>query len=135
MLPTDIITTSGIFAPEYPSSFTLGGLRYRSLEQFLLAEKAPSEETLEEILVEKSDWSRFRDIEWTGDEYHIYVVGNLAKFSQNQELGESLVNTGSAILVDNSAGNLLGRALMEVRGLIREVDEIRTFGNEPAERE
>jgi predicted NAD-dependent protein-ADP-ribosyltransferase YbiA (DUF1768 family) len=135
MLPTDTVTTSGIFAPEYPSSFTLGGLRYRSFEQFLLAEKAPSEETLEEILVEKSDWSRFRNFEWTGDEYHLYVVGNLAKFSQNQELGEGLVNTGSAILVDNSAGNLLGRALMEVRGLVREVDEIESFGNEPAERE
>ncbi len=132
MLPTDIITTTGIFAPEYPATFFLNNLRYRSFEQFLLSEKAPSEEVFEGIMVEKSDWSRFRGFVEPGDDYQIYVVGNLAKFSQNKELGESLVNTGSAILVDESVGNLLGRALMEVRGLIREVDEIESFGNEPA---
>ena len=84
----------------------------------------------------------FEENRWFQHRFEIVVKGNLAKFSQNSELMEFLLNTGNRVLVEASPAdkvwgiglashdplaknpnfwkglNLLGFALMEVRDLL-----------------
>ncbi len=86
----------------------------------------------------------FDDARWEAARWDIVVRGNLAKFGQNAELGAFLANTGDRVLVEASPVdriwgiglaeddaraqdperwrglNLLGFALMEVRGRLRD---------------
>ena len=88
----------------------------------------------------------YNDEVWIEKRFHIVVEGNLAKFSQNEDLRNFLLNTDDKILVEASpkdtiwgigfdefapeamnpslwnGENLLGFALMEVR------DKLRDFG-------
>ena len=108
-------------------------------------------ETLEEILAtenqkEIKDLGRkiknFNEELWNREKYEIVKRGNLAKFSQDENLKEFLLSTGDKIIVEASpydsiwgigmgtkdkniedptawkGENLLGFALMEVRDLL-----------------
>ena len=119
-----------------------------------MAEKArlfKDYETLEEILSaenqkEIKDLGRkiknFNEELWNREKYEIVKSGNLAKFSQDENLKEFLLSTGDKIIVEASpydsiwgigmgakdeniedatawkGENLLGFALMEVRDLL-----------------
>ena len=82
----------------------------------------------------------FNLIEWDAKKYEIMKSGLIEKFSQNTELQKLLLNTNNAILAEASpydtiwgigisekdvkckkwrGENLLGKALMEVRNIIR----------------
>ncbi len=85
----------------------------------------------------------FDEVVWNERRFEIVVTGNLAKFSQHTAMGEFLLQTGNKILVEASPRdriwgigmgrnnenaenpsawrglNLLGFALMEVRGQLR----------------
>lgn len=131
------------FQPEYPAPFIVNHLRYRSFEHFLLAERACVDESLwEEILMAKSDFGRFKDREianfnqeeWEKEEYEVYLAGTHAKFTQNEELGDALVESGSEEFSDGTDKNMLGQALMKVRGMLRQVDPIESFGMYPPEK-
>lgn len=89
----------------------------------------------------------YNDEQWTKVRYNFVVQGNYAKFSQNQDLKKILLDTGNKILVEASpydkiwgigmdeknpdrfdiskwkGQNLLGKALMEVRGRLRNDQE------------
>ncbi len=120
----------------------------------MMAEKArlfKDYETLEEILSAKDqkeikDLGRkiknFNEEIWNREKYEIVKSGNLAKFSQDENLKEFLLSTGDKIIVEASpydsiwgigmgakdenieyptawkGENLLGFALMEVRDLL-----------------
>ena len=135
--------TKACFSQWYLSDFTVNGVLYNCAEK--------DYETLEEILSaenqkEIKDLGRkiknFNEELWNREKYEIVKRGNLAKFSQNENLKEFLLNTGDKIIVEASpydsiwgigmgakdeniedptawkGENLLGFALMEVRDLL-----------------
>lgn len=85
----------------------------------------------------------YDDVIWAGKRFDVVVKGNIAKFSQNEKLLTYLLSTGDKILVEASpkdtiwgigldqfspdaihpnkwmGENLLGFALMEVRGILK----------------
>ena len=149
-------------------SFEVDGMRYSSAEQFMMAEKARTfgdVETLEKILAAKlprkikalgREVKGFDGKKWDSVKFDVVVRGNMAKFSQNQELLAFLLGTGDAMLVEASpkdciwgvgleesdrdildpekwkGENLLGKALMEVRSKLadtKEANEIKALSN------
>ena len=148
--------TKACFSQWYLSDFKVHGVLYNCAEKYMMAEKArlfKDYETLEEILSvenqkEIKDLGRkiknFNEELWNREKYEIVKSGNLAKFSQNENLNEFLLSTKGKILVEaspydcvwgigrgvNEEGiedpktwrgeNLLGFALMEVRDTLGE---------------
>jgi ribA/ribD-fused uncharacterized protein len=139
----------------FPASFEIDGVVYRTAEHWMMAGKARlfgDTASLAAILAcEKPDEAKqlgrrvapYDDAAWAAARYALVVEGNVAKFSQNEELGAFLHNTGERVLVEASpldgvwgiglgkdnplaqdprtwrGENLLGFALMEARSRIR----------------
>ena len=139
------------FSQWYESEFILDNKRYQTAEHFMMAEKARvfgDMESEEKILKAGNPGKAkklgrsvlgFDERVWCEKRFEIVVNANMAKFSQNHELGEFLLNTGNRVLVEASPVdkiwgvglaedsdainnpnkwkglNLLGFALMEVR--------------------
>ena len=139
------------FSQWYPAAFVLDGQRYASAEHYMMAEKARlfgDQAALARILhastpgAAKSLGRKVRDFDeqrWNDQRFDVVVAGNLAKFSQDDDLRAFLLATGRRILVEASpvdriwgiglsrddaraerpeawrGQNLLGFALMEVR--------------------
>lgn len=135
----------------FPAKFTVDDVEYPTTEHFMMAEKARlfgDEEIRSQILEAGSPGAAkslgrkvtgFDETTWCEHRFGIVVAGNLAKFSQNAEMGELLHRTGSKVIVEASPRdriwgigigkdnehaenpllwkglNLLGFALMEVR--------------------
>jgi len=146
----------GCFSQWWESEFTVDAIRYKTAEHFMMAEKArlfEDEAALQEILQTDHPFdvkkvgrrvSNFRPDDWDDHKFNIVVKGNYAKFSQNEELKQFLLNTKNRVLVEASphdkiwgigmdefnpnvinpyswrGQNLLGYALMEVRDMLRE---------------
>lgn len=149
-----------LFWNEWPSNwtrspFTLNKIRYSCVEQFMMAQKAITfgdTKTLSKIM--KADHPRdqkalgrevknYNDSKWSKVRYQIVVDGSLAKYRQNSDLKEKLLETNDLILVEASPAdkiwgigmdedhpnatrpsswkglNLLGKALMETRFIIK----------------
>jgi ribA/ribD-fused uncharacterized protein len=139
----------------YAAGFEVDGIHYRTAEHFMMAEKARlfgDELALAKVMrsrfpVEVKRFGReiaaFDEASWAEHRFEIVVRGNLAKFTQNPELGDYLRATGDHVIVEASPAdaiwgiglavehpwiaspklwpglNLLGFALMEVREQIR----------------
>jgi ribA/ribD-fused uncharacterized protein len=142
------------FSQWHPSSCEINQILYPTAEHYMMAEKARvfgDEEVLEKILKANTPGEAkalgrqvrgFSDDVWNQVRIEIVERGNLAKFSQNAELGQYLRTTGEQILVEASPVdriwgvglaatdplihdplqwkglNLLGFALMKVRSLL-----------------
>ena len=143
--------TAACLSQWYDCAFTVNGITFHTSEQFMMASKA---RLFNDVIVYQKimsadnprDYKKLgREIQgfdqatWDARKYDIVVEGNKAKFSQNLELGEYLLSTGNAILVEASpydriwgigldreqaekgtpaewkGENLLGCALMETR--------------------
>jgi len=140
----------------HPSPFELGGIRYSCCEQYMMAEKARlfgDQETLSKILAaltpkeQKAHGRRvkpFDEARWNSVCREIVYQGNLAKFTQNEDLKALLLATldktiAEASPTDNIWGiglgaedrratdpsqwrgkNWLGEALMRVRRDLRQ---------------
>ena len=134
-----------------PSPFEVAGQRYLTAEHWMMAEKArlfSDDDVVAQILVADSPGAAkalgrkvrgFDDKVWRAARTRIVARGNLAKFSQNEELKKHLLETGKAVLVEAAPRdriwgiglgaknpkasdpalwrglNLLGFALMQVR--------------------
>ncbi len=141
----------GCLSQFWPAPFLVDGVTYPAAEYWMMAEKARlfgDAEALDAILraatpAEAKAAGRavrgYHEEAWAAVRYQAVVAGNLAKFTQNAELGRYLVSTGSQVLVEASPFdrvwgigraedderarapsrwrglNLLGLALMEVR--------------------
>ena len=152
--PAEKITKT-CFSQWFERDFVVNGYTYKCAEQYMMAQKAKlfgDEEIFQRILEVKTpktmkDLGRkvkgFDSRVWNQHKFSIVVTGNLAKFSQNQDLKEFLLATDDKVLVeaspyDNVWGiqlkatdpravdptqwegeNLLGFALMQVRELLR----------------
>ena len=103
---------NGYLSNWYLSNFIVKGIEYSSMEQFMMHQKAIyfcDEEIAEQILA-TNDVSHikklgrlvsgYEDHIWNGIRQIIVYEGLLAKFSQNINLKEKLLSTGSAILVE-----------------------------------
>ena len=151
---TDKAITKACFSQWWDSPFEVDGNRYASAEHWMMAEKArlfQADEIHSQILKTNSPRKakalgrkieRFDQEVWDNAKYDIVVKGNFYKFSQHDDLGIFLRNTGKRVLVEASpidkiwgvglaqddplietpgkwqGQNLLGFALMSVRDLI-----------------
>ena len=117
-----IVTPSFVFFWKPPaiygqwttSYFTVDGIQYTCAEQFMMAEKA---RLFGDVAVEKQILSTnspkahkslgrkvkgFQQEVWEEHRLDIVTRGNIAKFSQNSEMAEALLATGSRELVEAS---------------------------------
>lgn len=145
------------FSQWWSATFTIDGISYSSAEHFMMAEKARlfgDVDVRAQILQAKSPRTakqlgrqvrNFDEQVWAEARFGLVVAGNVAKFSQNRELGNYLLGTRDRVLVEASPSdriwgiglaadsphamnpqqwqgfNLLGFALMEVRHRLRAV--------------
>ncbi|PYC19774.1 DUF1768 domain-containing protein [Pseudomonas jessenii] len=143
--------TASCFSQWYEAEFVVEGQRYPTAEHFMMAEKAAlfdDQEIRAQVLLAPTPNAAkalgrkvrgFNDQLWLQHRYDIVVRANQAKFSQNPELNEFLMRTGSRVIVEASPVddiwgiglaqdhtdvndpnlwkglNLLGFALMQVR--------------------
>lgn len=96
----------------YPSVFTLDGIRFTSLEQYMMYGKAAvfgDDKAAEQILATDDvakikalgrSVSNYDDSLWNGVRQIVVYEGLLAKFSQNPELKAKLEATGTAVLAE-----------------------------------
>ena len=103
---------NGYLSNWYLSDFTVGDLKYTSMEQYMMYQKAVvfgDNEIAKQILATDDvayikelgrKVSGYRDNVWNGVRQIIVYEGLMAKYSQNPELGEKLKATGNAILAE-----------------------------------
>lgn len=145
----------GPFSQWHKSKFTVNGIEYVTAEQFMMAEKARlfgDMDICDEILStsnpkkQKALGRKVKDFNpalWDKHKFSIVYLGNYAKFTQNPELKNVLLNTGDTTMVEASpldkiwgiglaeedtkasdrtqwkGENLLGKVLDAVRARIR----------------
>ncbi len=143
--------SNGCLSQWHISTFVVDGITYNCMEQFMMAAKAKlfGDNCIFEEIMQCTDPKtikalgrkvhNFDDAVWNRQKYTVVYCGNLAKFSQNKDLGKYLLSTKGKILAEASpfdgiwgikmsektAGinnpenwkglNLLGCALMQVR--------------------
>lgn len=146
-----------VFSQWFEAPFTVDGATYLTAEHWMMAEKARlfgDRDALGRIIAARTPGEAkklgrevrdFDDDAWNAARWEIVVRGNEAKFGQNPELREYLLNTGDRVLVEASPRdriwgigmgaanpdaenpeawrglNLLGFALMEARARLRGV--------------
>lgn len=98
----------------YRCNFTVDGLQYNCMEQYMMASKAivfHDEETLGQILVASDPKEikalgkkvkNFNSEKWNEVKRDIVYNGNLAKFSQNPELKEFILSCGDVVFAEAS---------------------------------
>ena len=103
---------NGYLSNWYPSPFTLDGVAFSSMEQYMMYRKAVcfgDENVAAQILatVEVAEIkalgrivSGYDESLWNGVRQIVVYEGLLAKFSQNSELGEQLKRTGNTVLAE-----------------------------------
>lgn len=104
----------GPFSQWHRSTFTVDGVEYNTAEQYMMAGKARlfgDEETLQKIMKEthpreqKSfgrEVKNFVEGEWNEKAKDIVFKGNMAKFTQNEDLKKMLLATEGTYLVEAS---------------------------------
>lgn len=103
---------NGIYSNWYLSDFTVGGILYSSMEQYMMRQKAlvfQDREAAHQIL-NTSDVARikalgravrnYNDTVWAGLRQLIVYKGLLAKFSQNPGLKNVLLSTGDQVMAE-----------------------------------
>jgi len=148
------IVDKSCFSQWLPASFEVDGIAYPTAEHFMMAEKARlfGDVEIEKKVLLSTDphhakklgrqVADYDDEAWKAHRFGAVVKGNMAKFTQNSEMGDFLRTTGDRVLVEAAprdciwgiglgaqnpkaenpsqwrGQNLLGFALMEVRELI-----------------
>lgn len=103
---------NGYLSNWYPAIFTLNGVTFSSMEQYMMYRKAVcfgddkvaaqilATEDVAEIKALGRLVSGYDENLWNGVRQIVVYEGLLAKFSQNSELMEQLKATGSAVLAE-----------------------------------
>ena len=103
---------NGYLSNWYSSPFTLNGVSFSSMEQYMMYRKAlcfDDEKIAAQILAENDvakikalgrDVSGYVESLWNGVRQIAVYEGLLAKFSQNPALKEALKSTGTALLAE-----------------------------------
>lgn len=103
---------NGWFSNWYPSAFELSGIRFTTLEQYMMYQKAvcfEDQDSATQILRADDPGqikalgrsvSGYDDDLWNGMRQLVVYEGAMAKFSQDAELKKRLINTGTALLAE-----------------------------------
>lgn len=103
---------NGYLSNWYPSNFMVDGIQFSSMEQFMMYRKAIcfQDECIAEKILGTKDVAEIKALGravkdydenyWNGVRQVIVYEGLFAKFSQNKELKDNLVNTGNVILAE-----------------------------------
>lgn len=103
---------NGYLSNWYPSNFMVDGIQFSSMEQFMMYRKAICfhDECIAEKILSTKDVAKIKALGravkdydenyWNGVRQVIVYEGLLAKFSQNAELKDNLVDTGNALLAE-----------------------------------
>ena len=103
---------NGYLSNWYPSPFTLDGVAFSSMEQYMMYRKAVcfgDDKVAAQILVTEDVAeiktlgrlvSGYDESLWNSVRQIVVYEGLLAKFSQNSELGEQLKKTGNTVLAE-----------------------------------
>ncbi len=112
--PNPAKITAACFSQWYDCYFVVDDTVYHTAEQYMMAGKAKlfgDEEVLQKIMEATNpfDYKKlgrkirgYDQAAWDARKYDLVVEGNVAKFSQNQQLKEFLLSTGDAILAEAS---------------------------------
>ena len=145
----------GFLSNWYPSTFLIDGIRYTSAEQYIMYQKCKllGDDASAQAILDNDDVAAQQAIGrnakgyinavWSGARQIIAFRGLMAKFSQNEDLKQQLLDTGNAYLVECARSdkvwacgrglddrrrsnadtwdgqNILGFALMEVRSRLK----------------
>lgn len=102
----------GFLSNWYLSDFTVEGVAYSSMEQYMMYQKSLlfQDEEIAKAILETTDVGKikalgrqvknYNDIAWNGLRQIIIYDGLQQKFMQNEELKKQLLNTGNAILAE-----------------------------------
>lgn len=102
----------GFLSNWYPSDFTVKGVNFSLMEQYMMYEKARTFQDAEAAakILRSTDPGRIKalgrsvrnydDIIWNGVRQIIVYRGLLEKFRQNKELREKLLDTGTVVLAE-----------------------------------
>lgn len=108
---------NGQFSNWYPSNFTVDGIAFRSMEQYMMYQKAllfHDHESAGEILRESNPETiqklgrgvqNYSDALWKARRQEVAFRGLLEKFGQNEDLKRLLLDTGDDILAECSASD------------------------------
>lgn len=103
---------NGYLSNWYMSDFTINGIRFSSMEQYMMYSKAMcfGDSTIAKEILANDDVaiikrlgrkvSNFNESHWVGVRQIIIYEGLLAKFLQNKDLADKLVLTDDAILAE-----------------------------------
>ena len=103
---------NGYLSNWYPSPFTLHGVDFSSMEQYMMYRKAIcfGDDKIAAQILATEDVAEIKTLGrlvagydenlWNGVRQIVVYEGLLAKFSQNPELKERLKSTGSAVLAE-----------------------------------
>ena len=103
---------NGYLSNWYLSPFTLDGVTFSSMEQYMMYCKAVCfcDDTIAALILATDDVAEIKALgrrvsgydenHWNGVRQIIVYEGLLAKFTQNPELGEQLKGTGRAVLAE-----------------------------------
>ena len=105
---------NGYLSNWYLSHFTLNGITFTSMEQYMMYTKAVvfgdieiakhihSTDDVAKIKALGRSVKNYNDSHWNGIRQIIVYEGLYAKFSQNEELKKQLLSTGDAVLAECS---------------------------------
>ena len=103
---------NGYLSNWYPSKFSINGIGYSSMEQYMMYSKAVcfKDDKVAKQILATEDCAKIKNFGrnvtgydenmWNGVRQIIVYEGLLEKFSQNPELREKLKKTGKAILAE-----------------------------------
>lgn len=103
---------NGIYSNWYLSDFTVGGIQYSSMEQYMMHQKALlfKDYDVAHKILNTSDVAKikslgravrnYNDVVWAGLRQLVVYKGLLAKFSQNPGLKNALLSTGDQVMAE-----------------------------------
>ena len=121
---------NGYLSNWYLSEFTVRGIKYSSMEQYMMYQKAICfhDDDVAKQILSTDDVGKIKalgrsvrnydDRYWSGVRQIIVYNGLLAKFSQNDNIREKLKATGNAILAECAVNDMIwgiGLSMSDVR--------------------
>jgi len=107
------VVDKSCFSQWFPIGFTIDEVYYKTAEHYMMAEKARffDSSMVEKILEAKTtkevkslgrEVRNFDDKIWSQKSFDVVVKGNMAKFSENEDLKHFLLSTSKKIIVEAS---------------------------------
>ena len=121
---------NGYLSNWYPSEFTVHGVKFSSMEQYMMYQKALTfyDRDSANLIIESDNPAEIKkfgkmvanydEVIWNGVRQPIVFRGLMEKFRQNEDLREKLLDTGDEILAECSPKDKIwgiGLALDDIR--------------------